>query len=298
MNAEFADFDGDGFLDIYVTNVTEDFLHECNMLWRNNGDTTFVDLSQESNVCDGGWAWGAKFFDFDNDADLDLYVANGFFTVGEGDYLDVLLPALWRDGEDPSSASVWPPLNGMSMASGERNVLFVNEGGIIFSRVEDSPVSIAADSRGVFTDDFDNDGRVDLFVTNNARAPALFRNDNATSNHWLILELRGHAPNTDAIGARATAYAGHVEQIREVNIGNGFAGSSSPRPPFRLRIRGAGLDRDRVAGRKPPSGRTPAGRPYPAHRAGRGPWGRRRAACPIAGTDACADGFSHSRSPP
>ena len=120
----------------------------------------------------------------------------------------------------------------MSMASGERNVLFVNEGGIIFSRIEDSPVSIAADSRGVFTDDFDNDGRVDLFVTNNARMPALFRNENATSNNWLILDLRGHAPNTDAIGARVTAYAGHVEQIREVNIGNGFAGSSSPRLHF------------------------------------------------------------------
>ena len=232
MNAEFADFDQDGYLDIYVTNITEDFLHECNMLWRNNGDTTFVDISQEVSVCDSGWAWGAKFFDFDNDADLDLYVANGFFTVGEGDYTDILLPVLWKEGEDPSSASVWPPTNGMSMASRERNVLFVNEGGLAFSRVEDSPVSIDVDSRGVFTDDFNNDGRVDLFMTNNARMPALFRNENAASNNWLLLELRGNGPNTDAVGARVTARAGYIQQIREVNIGNGFAGSSSSRLHF------------------------------------------------------------------
>jgi len=235
MNAEFGDIDGDGHLDIYVTNVTEGFLHECNMLWRNNGRGHFVDISQEMGVCDGGWAWGAKFFDQDNDGDLDLYVANGFFGGEAGDYLDILLPALWNDdGEDPSTAAKWPPLMGRGIAASERNVLFINESGTGFRRDDDGPLAIASESRGVFTGDFDNDGRIDLFVTNNAAVPNLFHNRTANDNAWLALELTGRPPNTDAVGARATIVTPLGLMIREVNIGNGFAGGSSARLHFGL----------------------------------------------------------------
>ncbi|MCB2262222.1 MAG: FG-GAP-like repeat-containing protein [Candidatus Thiosymbion ectosymbiont of Robbea hypermnestra] len=235
MNAEFGDIDGDGHLDIYVTNVTEGFLHECNMLWRNNGSGGFVDISQEMGVCDGGWAWGAKFFDQENDGDLDLYVANGFFRGERGDYLDILLPALWKeDGEDPSAAAKWPPLMGRGIAQQERNVLFVNESGTGFRRVDEGPLAIPSESRGVFTGDFDNDGRIDLFVTNNDAPPNLFHNRSADENAWLSLELTGRAPNTDAVGARATIVTPLGTLVREVNIGNGFAGGSSPRLHFGL----------------------------------------------------------------
>lgn len=248
MNAEFADVDGDGFLDIYVTNVTEPFLQECNMFWHNNGSTgspgtgstsspnnvTFTDISQEMNVCNAGWAWGAKFFDAENDGDLDLYVANGFFSGATGDYLDILLPALWNDDENPSTAAKWPPLMGRGIASNERNVLFVNESGIGFQRHQDGPLAIPSNSRGVFTGDFDNDGRMDLFVTNNNAVPALFHNLTPPTNSWLELELIGTAPNTDAVGARATIATPLGTQMREVNIGNGFAGNSSTRLHFGL----------------------------------------------------------------
>ncbi len=234
MNAEFGDVDGDGHLDIYVTNVTEDFLHECNMLWRNDGSGRFIDISQEMGVCDGGWAWGAKFFDLDNDGDLDLYVANGFFRGAAGDYLDILLPALWESGEDPSEAAKWPPLMGRGIAGGERNVLFVNDFGTGFRRIDDSPLAIASESRGVFTGDFDNDGRVDLLVTNNDAPPSLFHNRGGGDKTWLSLELVGRAPNTDAVGARATLATPLGLMVREVNIGNGFAGGSSPRLHFGL----------------------------------------------------------------
>lgn len=235
MNAEFGDVDGDGFLDIYVTNVTEQFLHECNMLWRNNGSGGFSDISQEMNVCDAGWAWGAKFFDRENDGDLDLYVANGFFKGDKGDYLDILLPALWHnEGEDPSSAAKWPPLKGRGIAAKERNVLFVNEGGTSFRRVQEGPLALPSESRGVFTGDFDNDGRTDLFVTNNDAPPNLFHNLTPNDNAWLEVELVGRAPNTDAVGARATIVTPAGPLVREVNIGNGFAGGSSTRLHFGL----------------------------------------------------------------
>lgn len=226
MNAEFGDFDNDGDFDVYVTNVTEEFLHECNMLWQNNGDGTFTDVSTELNVCDTGWAWGAKFLDYDNDGWLDLYVANGFFT-GKGDYLEVLLPALWDSGEDPSDPAVWPPLNGMGIAGSEANVLFTNARGRSFVREQGSGVEARADSRAVLLADFDNDGRVDMFVTNQDAEALLYRNQIENGHHWLQVHLRGAAPNTDAIGARVVVEAGGRRMMREVNAGNGFGGASS-----------------------------------------------------------------------
>ena len=82
MNAEIADYNNDGFLDVYVTNMTEPYLHECNMLWENHGEFKFSDVATEVGSCDTGWGWGAKFFDADNDGLQDLYVANGFITSG------------------------------------------------------------------------------------------------------------------------------------------------------------------------------------------------------------------------
>jgi hypothetical protein len=233
MNVEFGDVDNNGYLDIFVTNVTEEFLYECNMLWMNNQDGSFTDLSRELNLCDAGWAWGGKFFDYDNDGDLDLYVANGFFS-GKGDYLDVLLPSMWKTGEDPSEAKEWPPLNGMGMATKERNVLFKNVSGISFKKIQKSAVNIDKDSRGVFTADFDNDGKLDIFVTNNEDSAVIFQNTTTNKNNWIILDLKAVPPNTNAIGARITLSARGRHYIREINVGNGFAGNSSKRVHFGL----------------------------------------------------------------
>src|SRR5207253_9916093 len=67
MNVDFGDYNNDGNLDIYVTNITEPWFRECNMLWLNWGGDLLVDVSQETGTCDTGWGWGAKFVDFDND---------------------------------------------------------------------------------------------------------------------------------------------------------------------------------------------------------------------------------------
>lgn len=236
MNAEFGDFDNDGWPDIFVTNVTEKFLYECNMLWHNNGDLTFTDLATEMNVCDGGWGWGGKFADVDNDGWLDLYQVNGFFTGAKGDdYLTVLLPALWNNGgEDPSSAAKWPPVNGMSMVNRETNRLWLNQGGVGFRRDDGTALSGLLDGRGVFVADFDEDGRIDFAVTNNDAPFQIFMNRAASDHHWIEFKLRGKAPNTSAAGARVTIETGAGRQYREVNIGNGFAGGSSRRVHFGL----------------------------------------------------------------
>ena len=234
MNAELADYDNDGDLDIYVTNVTEEFLTECNMLWQNDGQGGLVDVSQELGVCDTGWGWAGKFFDYDNDGFLDLYVANGFFTGDNSDdYLEVLLPAIWESGEDPSDPSIWPAINGMGMASSEPNVLFTNAGDT-FIREENSGLELEKDSRAVLIADFNNDGLLDIFVTNNNDKTNLFQNQNTNSNNWLEIELNGSPPNTDAIGARLYASMGNLKMMREINAGNGFGGGSMLRQHFGL----------------------------------------------------------------
>src|SRR5204863_5333596 len=94
MDVEVADADGDGRLDVYVTNIYDDYMKECNMLWHNNGDRTFTDVSKETGTCVGLWGWGAKFGDFDNDGWLDLFEVNGLRSRGPESYLPVLLPMI------------------------------------------------------------------------------------------------------------------------------------------------------------------------------------------------------------
>jgi len=71
MNVDVGDYDNDGRLDVYVTNITDEYMKECNMLWHNNGDGTFTDLSRETGTCETLWGWAAKFGDYDNDGLLE-----------------------------------------------------------------------------------------------------------------------------------------------------------------------------------------------------------------------------------
>src|SRR5262249_21328246 len=82
MNAEWGDYDGDGLLDLFVTNITDEYLKEGNFLWHNNGDLTFTDVARETGTAETGWGWGGKFLDADADGWPDLYVMNGWVSAG------------------------------------------------------------------------------------------------------------------------------------------------------------------------------------------------------------------------
>jgi hypothetical protein len=239
MNVDFGDYNNDGLLDLYVTNITEPWFRECNMLWLNTGDRMFVDVSQETRTCDTGWGWGAKFFDEDNDGLLDLYVANGFITgSAEGYEADV---EHWQSATDRnraldlSDASLWPAVGGKSFAGHERNCLFRNLGDHVFRNVAaEMSADDMRDGRGVAVADFDDDGAVDVLVTNSNAPPALYRNTPAPGRHWIEFKLTGTRSNRFAVGARVRVVSGQRSQIREVNCGNGYQSQSTFRLHFGL----------------------------------------------------------------
>jgi hypothetical protein len=237
MNAELADVNGDGFLDVYVTNMTEPYLHECNMLWRNNGNETFTDISSETNTCDTGWGWGAKFLDVDNDGRLDLYAVNGFISAGKKDYMETLLDFVFNDDVDVSDASKWPPMEDSSMAGYEHNVLLWQSPNGTFNSIgAEAGVDSIRDGRGIAVADFDNDGRLDMVLANLDSGAQLYHNETRTGNHWIEFKLIGKGPksNRDAVGSKVFVRAGGKQQMREIASANGFESQSTLRAHFGL----------------------------------------------------------------
>jgi hypothetical protein len=233
MNAELGDYDNDGWLDVYVTNITEPFLNECNMLWRNNGNFTFSDVALATGTCDTDWGWGAKFIDYDNDGRLDLYVATGFISGGQQDYIDILMPIILDSEVDLSDTMSWPALGDRSFSGYEPNQLLRNNGRHSFTNVAaEHGVDTKRDSRGVIIADFDDDGAQDIFVLNSNQEAIMYRAKAPPENGWLELRLQGVKSNRDAIGARVTAYTSEGLMYRETNAGNGFESQSTGRVHF------------------------------------------------------------------
>ncbi|MFQ6093380.1 MAG: CRTAC1 family protein [bacterium] len=239
MNVDFGDYNNDGWLDLYISNVwTEEYLQEGNMLYRNMGDGTFADVAVETETYDGGWSWGAKFFDFDNDGDLDIYVVNGFVSGKDKDkdkYWIDLATAVTRPGFDPTEATNWPTMGDKTLSGYEESRFFRNEGNEIFTEVAaELGVNDRRDGRGIALADFDNDGDLDMFITNQGQDAILYRNDVGNKNNWLELKLIGTVSNRNAIGARVRVLSGDLSQIREVDGGNGNHSQSSYRLHFGL----------------------------------------------------------------
>jgi hypothetical protein len=243
MNVDFGDFNNDGWLDVYVTNITTaEYLQEGNMLWRNNGPgpdglTRFMDVAPESGTYDGGWGWGGKFLDHDLDGDLDLFTVNGFISAGDESYWYDL--ASWTVlGQDPADSRNWPPIGDKSFSGHEPSRFFRNDGHETFREMAvELGVASTRDGRGIVVWDPDDDGDPDLYVANQGQAPHFYRNDGASPNHWIGFALEADpatGTNADAIGTRITVVTEAGRQIRERDGGTGFSGQSDPRPLFGL----------------------------------------------------------------
>jgi len=179
MGSTQDDFDGDGRIDWYTTSIfgREDEIQYgvSNQLYRNDGDRTFTVVTETAGVADGGFGWGATSFDFDHDGDVDIVATNGFIELGH--------PEEERWATD-------------------RTRVFANQGGLTFTEVGESlGVTDAGLGRAVLTFDYDRDGDLDVFLTNHAGTPILYRNDGGNAAPWLELTLEGVESNRDGIGA-------------------------------------------------------------------------------------------------
>ncbi|MGB2985708.1 MAG: CRTAC1 family protein, partial [Phycisphaerae bacterium] len=224
MNIEFGDFNNDGWLDLYVANIwTKEYVKEGNQLYRNMGDKTFSDISFEAEVYDGGWCWAGRFWDYDNDGDLDIMVANGYISNNPDDeYFTKLATEVTKPGFDPIDAQNWPEMGDSTFSGYQPSRVWRNEGNEVFKEVA-AQIGLAdiADGRGLAIADFDNDGDLDVYISNQGQDSVFYRNDVGNKNDWLQLELTGTNCNRNAIGTRVTVVCGDLSQIREVNGGNG-----------------------------------------------------------------------------
>ncbi|MSV28314.1 MAG: CRTAC1 family protein [Bryobacterales bacterium] len=235
MNVDIADFDNDGMLDIYVTNITDDYMREGNFLWHNNGNMAFSDVARETGTHDTGWGWGAKFFDYDNDGWLDLYVMNGWVSAGKDSYVPDIFAMVIKPGLDFADARNWPPMGSKSLSGYQKKRFFHNERGQIFKdQAARHGLDSTRDGRGIGVADFDNDGRLDIFVANANGEPFLYRNTIPTAAHWVSFLLEGTKSNRGAVGAQLRLTSGGKTYLRYVSGGNSFAGQSSARVHFGL----------------------------------------------------------------
>ena len=211
MGVDAGDFDGDGNLDIFVTNLS----HETNALYRNNGDGTFSDIVYEANLGKESYlfvGFGTRFFDYDNDGYSDIFIANGHIIEAIAQVTDVLTYA-------------------------QRNQLFHNNGDGTFTEVsfESGPYFRREGvSRGAIFGDYDNDGDTDIVVTQSNQPAELLRNDGGNRRNWVRIKLVGTTSNRDGIGARVTVTACSESQMQEARTGLSYLSSNDPRVLFGL----------------------------------------------------------------
>ncbi len=205
MGVDAADYDQDGWMDLFVANVD----HETYSLYHNNKNETFDDASANSGIGPATTlmsGWGLKFFDYNNDGNIDLLLCNGH-------------PDTKIDTYQPNVHYSEPMLLFENNGTSWKNISA--QSGIVFSE------GIAG--RGMALGDFNNDGSVDVLVAVNNGPPTLLRNTSNQHNHWLGVRLIGRKSNIDAIGAKIVYQAGNLKRHVTKVGGGSYLSSHDPR---------------------------------------------------------------------
>ena len=204
MGTDFADYDNDGRPDIVVTDLS----NERYVLFRNIGRGMFDDESNASGIAQITMllsGWGIKFFDYDNDGWKDLFVAQGHVL----------------DNVDKTSGNLHyeqPPL----LLHNVRGKFVRVEAGDVFQKQRPG--------RGAAFGDIDNDGDIDIVVSNLGQRPSVLKNEGGNRNHWLGLRLQGTRSNRDGIGARIeVTSASGLKQFYMVSTASSYNSASDRR---------------------------------------------------------------------
>ena len=210
MGSTIGDYDGDGRLDIFKTNFSDD----TSTLYHNNGDGTFTDATSEAGLGlhTKYLGWGTMFVDVDNDGWLDLLLVNGH---------------------------VYPEVDKQHLGSTyqEPRILYHNRGNGTFADISEQAgpgITTASSGRGLAVGDLWNDGRMSAVISNMNAAPSLLVNQVRSSNHWIAVRTIGTKSNRDGIGARILVRANGRTLIDEVRSGSSYNSSSDMRVHFGL----------------------------------------------------------------
>jgi enediyne biosynthesis protein E4 len=211
MGIDAADVDGDGWLDIYVTHL--DF--ELNRLYHNNHDESFDDATFSSGLGNKATLLSGvsgKLLDYDNDGWMDIFQANGSMLDNVALYHTEVT---WK----------------------EPKLMFRNQGGGKFEKVSEQlgrdfmkPIV----GRGSAVADFDNDGDLDIAISNSNDLPQLLRNDGGNANHWLEVMLVGVKSNRDGRGAELKLSTEGFVEYRQAQGGMSYMSAQDPRIHFGL----------------------------------------------------------------
>ncbi|MAV24935.1 MAG: hypothetical protein CMQ05_02300 [Gammaproteobacteria bacterium] len=206
MGGAVGDYDNDGDLDWFVTSIYKigddenDLIGFGNRLYNNDGSGIFTDVTDHAGVANGGWAWGTCFADFDNDGWLDIFHVNG-----------------WREESTE-------PIN--NYVSDQVRLFRATRDAQFIEGATDAGLTDTGQGRGIACFDADNDGDIDILITNSDDDQLVYyRNDSTLTDLYLTIRLEGRP-----VGARVTVTAGGNSQIRELRAGSNFLSQN----PFEL----------------------------------------------------------------
>ncbi|MCC6864615.1 MAG: VCBS repeat-containing protein [Ignavibacteria bacterium] len=232
-SCQWGDYDNDGWPDLFVVNYQS---QKC-FLYKNNGNGTFTKITNVAPVQYIGWGAGCSWADYDNDGWLDLLVTynndnnrlyhnerNGTFTLTSlapsQEFGYSYYPA-WGDINNDGYIDLFVPKR-----SGSFNALYINNNGASFTKVNNDIVALGggASDAGSLAD-FNNDGKLDLFVANGSTSNPInnyfYQNITSNSNKYIVIKLKGCTLNKSAIGTKVTVVAGGKRMLRYVQGGNG-----------------------------------------------------------------------------
>jgi hypothetical protein len=262
MGVDFGDLNGDGWPDIYVSNITQEFgLEESHFAFLSTGHVElmkdgvapYVDRSESLGLSRSGWGWEARLADFNNDGVLEALQANGFLKGNVNRWPDLHEVVMGNDQllRNPRS---WPSLQADADVSGSNHNPFFARGPD--GRFHDIAAQLSLDqplvSRGIATADVDGDGRLDYAVANQWGTSYFYHNESNNPGAFIGIRLRLPAgnnasqtrvcregknllPSRPAIGAEARVFLpGRAPLVQQVDGGNGHSGKRSPDLQFGL----------------------------------------------------------------
>jgi hypothetical protein len=255
MGLDFADLNGDGWLDMFVSNIAAAHaFQESHLLWMSTGEPAklrqgiapYRQESERYGLSRSGWAWDARLVDFDNDGVAEVMQATGFIKGRINRWPEMQALGTVNDTlvHDPRN---WPRFRpGDDLSGHEPNCFFVRDrGGRYFDVAREVGLGAPMVSRGIAIADVDGDGDLDMAVANQYEPSVFYRNDSARAGDFLGLNLLLPLPGSDdrlaaypgrpalkgrpAIGAQATlVLPDGRRRVAQVDGGSGHSGSGRP----------------------------------------------------------------------